>query len=204
MRLAQRAAVLLALRLPKQKQPVLVMDIGTNGELLLTDGDAKLWGCSTAAGPAFEGASVSPGSKFIDAAAAMLDQGWMDEDGLVSRPGLLSQKDIRQLQMAKAAISAGAEILAAKCVGGEITERIMLAGTFGNCIRQESAARIGLVPRGKTVESCGNAAGVGASLILLSDREWEQGIAWAKTVNHVELADEPEFAALFVRNMEFK
>ena len=200
---ADAAAVLLALRLPKQKQPVLVMDIGTNGELLLTDGEAKLWGCSTAAGPAFEGASVSPGSKFIDAAAAMLDQGWMDEDGLVSRPGLLSQKDIRQLQMAKAAISAGAEILAAKCVGGEITERILLAGTFGNCIRQESAARIGLVPRGKAVESCGNAAGVGASLILLSDREWEQGIAWAKTVNHVELADEPEFAALFVRNMEF-
>ncbi|MBQ2867686.1 MAG: DUF4445 domain-containing protein [Firmicutes bacterium] len=102
-----------------------------------------------------------------------------------------------------AADGQGGDFCRSRDFGGEITERILLAGTFGNCIRQESAARIGLVPRGKTVESCGNAAGVGASLILLSDREWEQGIAWAKTVNHVELADEPEFAALFVRNMEF-
>ena len=200
---ADAAAVLLALRLPEETEPVMVMDIGTNGELLFADGRGRSYGCSTAAGPAFEGASVSPGSKLIDAASAMLEQGWMDEDGLVSRPGLLSQKDIRQLQMAKGAIAAGAEILTAKSDGGPMPNRVILAGTFGNHIRPENALRIGLAPKGKTIESCGNAAGVGASLILLSDKEWERGIVWAKAVTHVELAEEPEFAALFVRNMEF-
>lgn len=197
------AAVLLALRLPEETEPALVMDIGTNGELLFTDGRGQTYGCSTAAGPAFEGASVSPGSKFIDAAASMLNQGWMDEDGLVSRPGLLDQKDIRQLQMAKGAIAAGAELLTAKSVGSQMPDRMILAGTFGNHIRPESAVRIGLVPKGTTIESCGNAAGVGASLILLSDKEWERGIRWAKTVAHVELADEPAFTDHFLRNMNF-
>ncbi|MBQ8589330.1 MAG: DUF4445 domain-containing protein [Firmicutes bacterium] len=200
---ADAAAVMLALRLPEKKQPVIAIDIGTNGELILTDGRGQLWGCSTAAGPAFEGGSITPGSKFIDTAATMLVQGWMDEEGTVGGHALLTQNDIRLLQTAKGAVAAGIEILT-EAAGLKTTEHICLAGTFGNHIRPESAVRIGLLPKNTEITGCGNAAGAGASMILLSDEEWDRGCCWAKQVRHVELADQPHFTEAFLRNMYFR
>lgn len=199
---ADAAAALLAARLPEERESLLLVDVGTNGELLLTDGLGRLWGCSTAAGPAFEGGSITPGSKFIDAAASMLEQGWMDEEGLVLRPMLLSQEEIRQLQLAKSAVRTGVELL--QTIAGVSRSEILLTGTFGSHIKPKSAVKIGLLPEGVEIHSAGNLAGVGASLILLSDEEWEQGIAWTKTVTHVELAEEPGFEEAFVRNMDFR
>lgn len=199
---ADAAAALLAARLPEERIPLLLVDVGTNGELLLTDGEGGLWGCSTAAGPAFEGGSITPGSKFIDAAASMLEQGWMDEEGLVLRPMLLSQEEIRQLQLAKSAVRTGVELL--QTVAGIAQPEILLTGTFGSHIKPKSAVKIGLIPGEVDIHSAENLAGVGASLILLSREEWERGIAWAQTVTHVELAEEPGFAEAFVRNMDFR
>lgn len=199
---ADAAAALLAARLPEEREPLLLVDVGTNGELLLTDGLGRLWGCSTAAGPAFEGGSITPGSKFIDAAASMLEQGWMDEEGLVLRPMLLSQEEIRQLQLAKSAVRTGVELL--QTIAGVSRSEILLTGTFGSHIKPKSAVKIGILPGGVEIHSAGNLAGVGASLILLSDEEWKQGIAWTKTVTHVELAEEPGFEEAFVRNMDFR
>lgn len=259
------AAVLLALRLPEKKEAALALDIGTNGELLLTDGKGGLWGCSAAAGPAFEGGNISCGmrgepgaiervrpapggrgvvvsvingaaettettettgvdgatetcaaargicgSGLIDAAAALLAMGEMDDVGRL-RSGesffltpkvFLTQKDIRQLQMAKGAIGAGRRILA-KRASDEIRS-VYLAGAFGSYLDWESAVAIGLLPKGIPVCSCGNAAGVGASMILLSEEEWRRGCEWAGRLVHLELAEEPEFAEIFLEEMYFR
>ena len=199
---ADAAAALLAARLPEETGPVMMVDVGTNGELILADGCGRLWGCSTAAGPAFEGGAITPGSKFIDAAASMLEQGWMDEEGCVLRPILLNQEEIRQLQMAKSAVRAGVEVL--QTIAGVSRSQILLAGTFGSHIKPQSAVKIGLLPEDAEIWNLGNLAGVGASLILLSNEEWKRGISWAKMVTHVELAEKPEFAEAFIRNMEFR
>ncbi len=251
---ADAAAVLLALRMPLLRRPAIALDIGTNGEILLTDGSGRLWGCSAAAGPAFEGADISCGmrgeegaiegveidetgkglklhvigkteakgicgSGLIDAAAVMLRLRWLDETGRLQLPEepsatrvelagnvALTQRDIRQMQTAKAAIAAGAEILlkTAGISAGQLS-RVCLAGAFGSYLRAESAQAIGLLPGSGngTVEICGNAAGIGASLILLSQAEWERGCRWAGQLAHVELAQQEEFADIFLDAMYF-
>ncbi|MBR6501424.1 MAG: DUF4445 domain-containing protein, partial [Firmicutes bacterium] len=118
------------------------------------------------------------------------------------RSMLLSQEEIRQLQLAKSAVRTGVELL--QTIAGVSRSEILLTGTFGSHIKPKSAVKIGLLPEGVEIHSVGNLAGVGASLILLSDEEWKQGIAWANRVNHVELAEEPDFGEAFVRNMDFR
>ena len=102
----------------------------------------------------------------------------------------LTQKDIRQLQLAKAAIRTGIEIL-------------YLAGAFGNYMRPESALRIGLLPPvGRSgIIPVGNAAGAGARLALLSDKARKEMEQIARSVEYVELAKEPGFDEVFYRAM---
>ncbi|MBO4992381.1 MAG: DUF4445 domain-containing protein [Firmicutes bacterium] len=240
---ADAAAVLLALRLPQRKEAALALDIGTNGELLITDGTGRVWGCTTAAGPAFEGGNIGCGmrgepgaietvrpaedgrslnigvigdgeakglcgSGLIDAAASLLALGWMDEEGRLTQEEIrlapqiaLTQRDIRQLQMAKGAIAAGTAILQQQTKREPNT--VFLAGAFGSYIRPESAVAIGLLPAGIPVVACGNAAGVGASLILCSDREWMRGCDWAGELVRIELAEQKEFTGAFLSAMYF-
>ena len=79
-----------------------------------------------------------------------------------------------------------------------------MAGAFGSYLDWESAVAIGLLPKGIPVCSCGNAAGVGASMILLSEEEWRRGCEWAGRLVHLELAEEPEFAEIFLEEMYFR
>jgi len=118
----------------------------------------------------------------------------------------LTQKDIRQVQLAKAAIRAGIKLLEQKLgiTDAEI-QRIFLAGAFGNYLRAESALRIGLLPDVpvERIHFVGNAASAGAQMILLSRHCREKAKELARKIEYVEIAHEPEFQAVFAEAMSF-
>ena len=262
-------AVALATDIDTTDQMSLVVDIGTNGELVLGTAD-KLYAASCAAGPAFEGARISCGSRavegaieavvvneddivldvigsspahsicgsgLIDAVAVLLNFGIVDATGrfveattledklspaLFSRiieqdgqPGfvlddsqkvILTQADIRQVQLAKAAIRAGIILLERKLgiADGDI-ERIYLAGAFGNYIRAESALRLKMLPDVPTerIRFVGNAASSGAQMILLSRHCREKARQLARKIEYVEIAHQPDFQDVFADCMSF-
>lgn len=117
-----------------------------------------------------------------------------------TRPVVLTQKDLRQFQLAKAAIRAGI-VLVCEAAGlpEEKLGRILLAGAFGNYIRRESAVRVGLLP-GPGVERIrfvGNAAGAGATMILISRRAREMASQLARRIHYVEIAHQARFQEAF-------
>ena len=267
-------AVALATDINSAEEVTLLVDIGTNGEIVLGTKD-KLYAASCAAGPAFEGARISCGSRatagaietvvinnndvdldvigscrprsicgsgLIDAVAVLLNLGIIDQTGrFVDRQKLrnnlsptvlsrlseqdgqpafvlahdtdtnepnviLTQKDIRQIQLAKAAIRAGIKLLQKK-LGLEDSDikHIFLAGAFGNYIRVESALRIGLLPDvpSECIYFVGNAAASGAQMILLS-RQWRQNaIKLARKIEYVEIAHEKDFTTVYADCMTF-
>ena len=265
-------AVALAVDIESAEETTLVVDIGTNGELVLGAKD-KLYAASCAAGPALEGARITCGSRavegaiegvvvneddidldvigscparsicgsgLIDAVAVMLDLGIIDSSGrfvepqklldklppaifsrIIERQGeptfvlvenegsgmvFLTQKDIRQMQLAKAAIRAGIRLLQKK-VGLEDCdiEHILLAGAFGNYIRKESALRVGLLPAVpvEKIRFVGNAAASGARMILLSRHCRDKARELARKIEYVEIAHEPEFQDVYADSMLF-
>jgi len=118
----------------------------------------------------------------------------------------LSQKDIRQMQLAKGAIRAGVKLLQQK-IGIEDSDikQILLAGAFGNYIRKQSALRIGLLPavEAERIRFVGNAAAAGAQMILLSRRCRDQARELARKIEYVEIAHEPDFQMVFADSMLF-
>ena len=251
----------------------LLVDIGTNGEIVLGGKDGLI-ACSAAAGPAFEGANIRfgmggvtgavdsfsmPGFRYtvigdtapkgicgsgaVDAVAALLDAGAIDEtgrlagdseaallplevrtrfsetDGMrsfvlvpgqetgIDGPITITQKDIREIQNAKAAIAAGIEILMdIEGIVCDRIEKVFLAGGFGSSMNARSAARIGLLPRqlADRAEAVGNAAGSGASGCLLSQKMLD--IAWkiAEKVRYAELSALKIFNEKYIENMLFR
>ncbi len=129
-----------------------------------------------------------------------------DQESGTRDPITLTQKDIRQLQLAKGSIRAAIETLlkAAGATAGEIRE-ISLAGAFGNYIRIESALRIGLLPQIAVdqIVPVGNAAGAGARLALLSERERARANRMVKRTEHIELASHPDYQNEFTERMLF-
>ena len=119
---------------------------------------------------------------------------------------LLTQKDIRQLQLAKAAIRAGIRILQRKLgLNDEDIEQIFLAGAFGNFLRKESALRIGLLPNLplERIHFTGNAASSGAEMTLLSSKERLLSSELARRIECVETAKEADFEGVFAKEMHF-
>jgi uncharacterized 2Fe-2S/4Fe-4S cluster protein (DUF4445 family) len=260
---ADTVAVGLATYLEKSPEVKLVVDIGTNGEMLLGS-SKRLLACSTAAGPAFEGAQIKYGmrgttgaieafqihgddisykvidnvppkgicgSGLIDIMAELLKAGIIDETGRILSPEeissnfrthivegengydfivapgiLLTQGDVRQLQLAKGAIYAGIQILK-EVLGIEDDEisQILLAGAFGNYIRKESAKAIGLLPDIplERIKSIGNAAGVGAKMALLSIEERNRAVELSESIEYVELSNSLKFQEEFMNAMYF-
>ena len=123
-----------------------------------------------------------------------------------AREIVLTQDDVRQLQLAKGAIASGIAML--QHVAGVPAERIaelMLAGGFGNYLSIASAVRIGLIPalgEGR-IRYVGNAAALGAQLCLLSEAERARADALARRIEHVSLAAHPDFEQIFVDCMNF-
>lgn len=269
---ADTVGVLLATGMLQKEGIRLAVDIGTNGEMALGSRE-RMMACSTAAGPAFEGAQLTHGmraadgaidrvdltdsgrllvhaigegkmrgicgSGAVDAIAALRRAGIIEPSGrLVSReefagpsemaerlvpyprggavvlapaeqsalggPVLLTQRDIRQIQLAKGAIRAGIEILMkALAVEPEEVVEICLAGAFGNYIRPASALEIGLIPRcpQAVVTPVGNAAGAGAQLALLSHDAWREAARIHAQVEYLELSLRQDFQQVFMAAM---
>ena len=244
---ADTVACMLATRLDQQEDMTLLVDIGTNGEMVLGNQD-RLVACSTAAGPALEGANISCGmrgqvgaidhvrlvdgkmeysvigggkamgicgSGLIDAAAAALELGLINARGRVQTRDrnipltdgiVLTQDDIRQLQLAKGAIAAGIRLMAEHLgIELEAIRKVYLAGAFGTFMDPDAACRIGLLPKelaGKT-QAIGNAAGSGAKLLVCDNTAPVYAQALVDKAEFLELASVDDFQYRFAENMRF-
>jgi uncharacterized 2Fe-2S/4Fe-4S cluster protein (DUF4445 family) len=131
---------------------------------------------------------------------------WLGEPGDVTRSIYLSQRDVRELQFAKAAIATGWNVLLqeAGLAPGDV-QQVLLAGSFGSYLSPASAIRLGLVPRlpAARVVSAGNVAGEGAKMALLSVRERAGALALQQEVRYVELSDRSDFNDAFVEQLQF-
>jgi uncharacterized 2Fe-2S/4Fe-4S cluster protein (DUF4445 family) len=131
---------------------------------------------------------------------------WLGEAGDVLRSIYLSQRDVRELQFAKAAIATGWNILLqeAGLAPGDV-QQVLLAGSFGSYLSPANAIRLGLVPRlpAARVVSAGNVAGEGAKMALLSVRERAGALALQEEVRYVELSDRTDFNDAFVEQLQF-
>lgn len=246
----------------RRDQLALVVDIGTNGEMALIDRGRVLC-CSTAAGPAFEGASLSQGmpaltgaicrvsqgadgeisystindqppqgvcsSAVVDLLALLLRQGAMRPDGRLLDTGhplsryfrrvdgkpefvfpgtdiAVNQADVRQLQLAKSAISAGIQTLLAEAGyrAGQL-ERLYLAGGFGTYLDLDSAAAIGLLPAGihDKTQLLGNGAAFGAALLLMEKQRLPELREINQRCRSVELSSSSRFMELYLDSMSF-
>jgi uncharacterized 2Fe-2S/4Fe-4S cluster protein (DUF4445 family) len=118
----------------------------------------------------------------------------------------LSQRDIRELQFAKAAIATGWQLLVEE-LGIPVKEiqQVVLAGSFGSYLSPASAVRIGLVPKLALprIVSAGNVAGEGAKMALLSLQERHAADAMLDQVRYLELSDRPDFNDRFVEQLAF-
>ena len=244
----------------------LLVDIGTNGEMVIGM-NGRLFATSTAAGPAFEGMNISCGmrasdgaiealsidargelavttigdveatgicgSGLIDAVAQLVACGVISANGRFASPespgfpaGLksrlerrdgkvvfritdrvsLSQKDVRQLQLAKGAVRAGIEFLLERAgvVAGRVG-RVLIAGSFGYHLRPESLLTIGLLPpelAGKTA-LVGNTSKTGGEAFLLNRAARREMAALVTGIEVVDLASYPDFDRRYVECLGF-
>lgn len=254
----------------------LIIDIGTNGEIILGNKD-RMVSCSTAAGPAFEGANIrygmggvrgaistlrlengnlkytvigdeAPigicGSGIVDALAILLDSGLVDETGRLldedeiesdigknlsnrlidldgvwsfilaseeearnGEPIVITQKDIREIQLAKAAIAAGVKVLVDTMdIDWPTIKNLYLAGGFGSFIDKRNATRIGLIPKEMEdrITSIGNGAGTGAMLSLINKDYFKEADKIKVKTEYVELSSTLEFQDAYVDAMYFE
>jgi uncharacterized 2Fe-2S/4Fe-4S cluster protein (DUF4445 family) len=131
---------------------------------------------------------------------------WLGEPGDVANSIYLSQRDVRELQFAKAAIATGWNVLLTEAgLRPADIQQVLLAGSFGSYLSPANAIRLGLVPRLPVlrVVSAGNVAGEGAKMALLSMRERAGALALLEEVRYVELSDRADFNDAFVEQLAF-
>ena len=131
---------------------------------------------------------------------------WLGEPGDVEHAIYLSQRDVRELQFAKAAIATGWNILLEEAgLQPSDIRKVLLAGSFGSYLSPANAIRLGLVPDLPVlrVVSAGNVAGEGAKMALLSMRERAGALALLEEVRYVELSDRADFNDRFVEQLAF-
>lgn len=248
----------------KRDEKSLLIDLGTNGEIVLKSGDLML-ASSTAAGPAIEGAGLSNGmrgmdgaiesvsidvetydayyrtianaeprgicgSGVVDSIAWMLISGILDQGGRISdfnisriieingnkafvlavnnegRKIYITQSDVRNFQLAKAAIFAACSLLMriADLSIDEIS-KVYIAGAFGNYIDPRSAMMVGMIPEmplNKVVQ-IGNGSGHGAVMSLLSKKVKDEAEFVAKKVKAIDLNMISEFQREFIDATQF-
>lgn len=153
------------------------------------------------------------GSGLVDAVAALLDSEELDETGYleddevtVLSPITLTAKDIRAVQLAKSAISAGICTLINEAgVSEDVIEALFIAGGFGNYLNKKSAARIGLLPEKLTEKTVniGNAALSGAEMLLLNGKLRKFAEDFSHKANVVELSTSKYFSDKFISGMLF-
>ena len=131
---------------------------------------------------------------------------WAGEPGDVAHSIFLTQRDVRELQFAKAAIASGWSVLLEEAgLTAADVQQVLLAGSFGSYLSPGNAIKLGLVPKLPVlrVVSAGNVAGEGAKMALLSVRERAAALALLEEVRYVELSDRPDFNDNFVEQLQF-
>ena len=119
---------------------------------------------------------------------------------------VLSQRDVRELQFAKAAIATGWHLLLEDFgIEERDVQQVLLAGSFGTYLSAASAVRIGLVPKLPVLRivSAGNVAGEGAKMVLLSAAERHGVTTLLGEIQYVELSDRTDFQDRFVDQLAF-
>lgn len=154
------------------------------------------------------------GSGIVDAVAALLSLNLIDETGAMETKSVeiyggiaLTDQDIRNVQLSKGAIAAGARtMLDTLGIHEEQVSKLYIAGGFGSHLRLESAARIGLIAHTwvNRTEILGNAALAGATQILLQPQEREQAEKLAAKAETVALGGNPLFAQHYMECMLFE
>lgn len=204
-----------ALGMQEREEVTLLLDLGTNGEMVLGNKD-RLIAASTAAGPAFEGNGECYGTDLMALTAALLQEGLLDSTGLLSEPYFengvdvggvhLTQQYIRQLQMAKSAICTGIRILCDKygLKGASAISRVWLAGGMGYYLDAKAAAAIGLFPveLAERVKAVGNAALEGAFLYGRVTKNTSE--LKAPEIEVFNLAEESDFPEAYINGMELR
>ena len=133
---------------------------------------------------------------------------WLERPGGRGNPGVsLTQRDVRELQLAKGAVAAGVKVLL-NVAGLKPTDldRVLLAGGFGNYLDPASALGIGMLPPEidrNRVRSVGNASLAGTRLCLLSDEERNEAAELSRRVRYIELSGRDDFQAAFAEEMLF-
>ncbi len=238
----------------------LAIDIGTNTEVSLIRPEGILI-CSTASGPAFEGAHISSGmragegavdtvairsgelachaigdgqpiglcgSGALDAVACLRKLGALSRQGTFvpshplvrkgrseallcpasatrnNRDLTLSRADVGEIQLAKAAIRSGVELLLKQAgLNAADLDGVTIAGAFGTYLNLENALSIGMFPPlpASRYRQTGNAAGMGAIRMLLSAKARQEAQALHDRMRHCELATLPAFASVYTRSM---
>ena len=265
---ADTVGVILSTEIYKKKEMCLALDIGTNTEVILGNED-KIFTCSCASGPAFEGAhikfgmraasgaiekiEIDPetlkltyktidneppkgicGSAFVDLPSEMLKAGLIDiggrfnkeiknpiirngSDGIelvlvpknenkIQQDITFSQKDIRPILLAKAAMQTGIlTLLRTFNIPKEKIDKLYLAGAFGSHINKKNARITGIIPEINLdkVIYVGNAAGTGARMCLVSRQAKKIVDEISKNVEYIELAADKNFQNTFLNSNYF-
>lgn len=250
-----------------QSPSYLLIDIGTNGEIVLKNKD-KIYACSAAAGPAFEGAKITHGragvagaisaysangyqtiknqkangicgSGLLDIIAFLLENKYLNQNGalnietltteqskkIVNYKGqkaflvvpadetednekiVLTQKDIREFQLAKGAVAAGINLLFSEAgIKSKALNKIFIAGGFGNYINPKSALKVGLIPKVEkgNIIKIGNGAGLGAKIYLFDKNKKLESKKMIEKVKYIELSKSKKFQDYFMDSMLFK
>jgi len=275
---ADNVGVLIAEEPYKEDEIQLIIDIGTNGELVLGNKD-RLISSSCATGPALEGAQLTFGMRAapgaiervrIDPKTHQVDYKVIGRDawknysephemqtkgicgsgildlfaevyraGIVSKSGafnkgqksdrfrrnpdndhpefviawkeetsigrdvVITQKDIRQIQLAKGALYCGCKLMMRR-MGVEKVDKVKIAGAFGTHVDREKALIMGLFPdcEIEKIISVGNAAGDGARAALLNRDKREEANRISRNVEYIELTMEEDFQQQFIEAME--
>jgi uncharacterized 2Fe-2S/4Fe-4S cluster protein (DUF4445 family) len=276
---ADNVGVLIAEEPHKQDEIQLIIDIGTNGELVLGNRE-KLISSSCATGPAFEGAQlafgmraapgaiervlIDPqthevdykvigkdawrkysdpkemqakgicGSGILDLLAELYKAGVVNKTGAFNKQGqksdrfrknpdtgqpefvlawaeetsinkdiVVTQKDVRQIQLAKGALYAGCKLMVKRMGLGE-ADTVKIAGAFGTHVDREKALIMGLFPDCdiEKIQSIGNAAGDGCRAALLNVEKREEANWYSRNVEYIELTVEETFQQDFVEAMQ--
>jgi uncharacterized 2Fe-2S/4Fe-4S cluster protein (DUF4445 family) len=245
----------------------LMIDIGTNGEIVLAKNN-KIFACSAAAGPAFEGANIKHGSAgipgavsvynkngyqtiahksavgicgsgLVDIISYLLEEGYINKNGafkdleelsleqkknIVEYNGhkafvvvpkeesenkeniILTQKDIREFQLAKGAIAGGIQTLIKEAgISFREVKTVYLAGGFGSYINSDSARKLGLIPDllSENIVKIGNGAGLGAKINLLDKKKINISNNIINNIEYIELSKRKDFQKYFMENMIF-
>ncbi len=265
---ADTMGVILSSQIDKEKKLTLIIDIGTNGEIIL--GNKKMLATgSCAAGSALEGAHIKDGmraaagavdsikidpkdfnvsyttiknkkpigicgSGLIDTVAEMLKSKLITRNGTFNKEFVnheriikgdnntefiiaskddnnlnkdikISQKDIREIQMAKAAFYSGTKVILKYLNVKSEIKQVFLAGAFGNYINKENAKFIGMIPDipSDYIFQIGNAAGIGAQNCLLNKELRKKAETLLKKIKYIEIATKQEFQKEYAEAMYF-